>query len=300
VVKLPEKEKKGLELEIITGMSGAGKSQVVHVLEDIGFFCVDNLPPTLIPKFIELTAQSRDKISKIALVIDIRGGEFFPDLFESLSRLKSWGIKYEILFLEASDETLVRRFKETRRRHPLVSQGRVLDGIVEERIRLQELRGMADMIIDTSDLTNNQLKENILEMFSDKKQGNLSITVMSFGYKYGIPLDADLTMDVRFLPNPFYLEDLRSFTGHQKQVRDYVMGNPIAQNFLKYFTELLYFLIPHYIAEGKAHLVIAIGCTGGQHRSVVLANKVGKALSKREYQVYVTHRDIFKAGVKKE
>jgi len=287
-------------LEIITGMSGAGKSQVIHTLEDLGFFCVDNLPPTLIPKFTELINQSVDKMKKVALVIDIRGGEFFPALFEAFSQLKLRDIKYEILFLEASDETLVRRFKETRRRHPLVPDGRVLDGILEERVRLQELRGMADKIIDTSDLTNHQLKDQVVQLFSENKQGNLSISVMSFGFKYGIPLDADLTIDVRFLPNPFYLESLRAFTGHHKQVRDFVLGNPIAKTFLRRYIGLLNFLIPHYAVEGKAHLVIAIGCTGGQHRSVVLANKIGKALTKRGFQVAVSHRDIFKAGIKKE
>lgn len=286
------------QLEIITGMSGAGKSQVVHSLEDLGFYCVDNLPPTLMPKFMDLIAQSLGKMNKIALVIDIRGGEFFPDLFDALSELKSKKITYEILFLEASNETLVRRFKETRRRHPLAPRGRVLDGIIEERLRLQELRGMADKVIDTSDLSNQQLKDQVLDMFTENKQGQLSITLMSFGYKYGLPLDVDLAIDVRFLPNPFYIDALRPYTGEQKEVRDYVLSNPVAKTFLRKYIGLLNFLIPHYGAEGKTHLVIAIGCTGGQHRSVALANRIAEAFSGKGYHVAVTHRDILKASVK--
>ncbi|MGI6631398.1 MAG: RNase adapter RapZ [Bacillota bacterium] len=290
--------KRDFQLEIITGMSGAGKSQVIHSLEDLGFYCVDNLPPTLIPKFTELIAQSRGKINKVALVIDIRGGEFFPVLFEALSQLRAKGIHYEIIFLEASNETLVRRFKETRRRHPLAPHGRVLEGIVEERVRLQELRGMADKVIDTSDLTNQQLKDQVLSIFSENKQGHLSITVMSFGYKYGLPMDADLTVDVRFLPNPYYIENLRPFTGEHKEVEDYVLSHPVAKTFLKKYIGLLNFLIPHYSEEGKTHLVIAIGCTGGQHRSVTLANKIAKALAQKGYRVATNHRDILKAGVR--
>ncbi len=287
-------------LEIITGMSGAGKSQVIHSLEYLGFYCVDNLPPTLIPKFTELISQSQGNMHKVALVIDIRGGEFFPALFEALSQLRSKGISYEIIFLEASNETLVRRFKETRRRHPLASHGRILDGITEERVRLQELRGMADKVIDTSDLTNQLLKDQVLELFSVNKQGQLSITVMSFGYKYGLPLDVDLTIDVRFLPNPYYIENLRPLTGEHKLVKKFVLDHPVAKTFLRKYLGLLNFLIPHYAAEGKTHLVIAIGCTGGQHRSVTLADRIAKALSRKGYSVSISHRDILKAGVKQE
>jgi len=297
---MEEEKRKDFQLEIITGMSGAGKSQVIHALEDLGYYCVDNLPPTLIPKFTELIAQSRGKINKAALVIDIRGGEFFPVLFDSLSQLRAKGITYEIIFLEASNETLVRRFKETRRRHPLAAHGLVLEGIKEERVRLEELRGMADKIIDTSDLTNQQLKDQILSIFSENKQGQLSITVMSFGYKYGLPLDADLAIDVRFLPNPYYIETLRPYTGEHKEVKNYVLSHPVAKTFLRKYIGLLNFLIPHYSEEGKTHLVIAIGCTGGQHRSVTLANKIAKALAKKGYHVSTNHRDILKAGVKQE
>ncbi|MCR6545168.1 RNase adapter RapZ [Dehalobacterium formicoaceticum] len=295
---MQEQKRPGLQLEIITGMSGAGKTQVIHSLEDMGFYCVDNLPPALIPKFTDLITQSPSKMEKVALVIDIRGGEFFPDLFEALSKLKSQKIPYEILFLEASNETLVRRFKETRRRHPLAPMGRVLDGIIEERLRLQELRGMADKVIDTSDLSNQQLKDQIWNHFADNKQGQLSITIMSFGYKYGLPLDADLAIDVRFLPNPFYIEALRPHTGENKEVMEYVLSNPLAQTFLKKYLDLLDFLIPHYCEEGKMHLMIAIGCTGGQHRSVALSNWIAKSLRGCGYQVVVNHRDILKSGVK--
>jgi len=297
---MQDAKRREFQLEIITGMSGAGKSQVVHSLEDLGFYCVDNLPPTLIPKFIELIAQSLGKMNKVALVIDIRGGEFFPALFDALSQLKSKEVTYEILFLEASNETLVRRFKETRRRHPLAPHGRVLDGIIEERLRLQELRGMAAKVIDTSDLSNQQLKDQVLNMFTEDKQGQLSITLMSFGYKYGLPLDADLAIDVRFLPNPFYIETLRPYTGEHKEVKKYVLSHPVAKTFLRKYIGLLNFLIPHYGEEGKTHLVIAIGCTGGQHRSVALANRIAKALSGKGYHVAVAHRDILKAGVKQE
>ncbi|ATW25894.1 RNase adapter RapZ [Candidatus Formimonas warabiya] len=297
---MQESKHREFQIEIITGMSGAGKSQVIHSLEDLGFYCVDNLPPTLIPKFTELISQSRGKMNKVALVMDIRGGEFFPALFEALSQLRSKEINYEIIFLEASNETLVRRFKETRRRHPLAPQGRILEGITQERIMLQELRGMADKIIDTSDLTNRQLKDQVLELFSENKQGQLSITIMSFGYKYGLPLDADLIIDVRFLPNPFYNETLRPFTGEHEQVKNFVLTHPVAKTFLRKYIGLLNFLIPHYAAEGKTHLVIAIGCTGGQHRSVTLANRIAKSLVRRGYHVSISHRDILKAGVKQE
>ena len=296
---MADSDKRAFQLEIITGMSGAGKSQVIHALEDLGYYCVDNLPPTLIPKFAELIDQSRGKINQVALVIDIRGGEFFPVLFDSLSQLGALGIKYEILFLEASDETLIRRFKETRRRHPLAPKGRVLEGISAERVRLEELRGMADKVIDTSDLSNQQLKDQIDVLFAKDQKGGLSITVMSFGYKYGVPLDSDLLIDVRFLPNPFYIAELKPLTGEDQKVRDFVLQTVTAKSFLRRYLGLLNFLIPHYALEGKSHLVIAIGCTGGQHRSVALANKIGRELLKKGFQVAVSHRDVRKAGAAK-
>jgi RNase adapter protein RapZ len=280
---------------IVTGLSGAGKTQVVRCLEDLGFFCVDNLPPTLIPKFAELCAQSQGKINKIALVIDIRGGDFFDNIVETLDKLKADGIGYEILFLEASDETLVRRFKETRRRHPLNPQGGVLAGITEERKRLEEIKGLANRVIDTSNRSNKELKEELVEVFADNSDDNkFIINVVSFGYKYGIPMDADLVMDVRFLPNPFYIAELRNFTGNDKNVQDYVLQSEISQAFIQKFHGLIDFLIPHYIAEGKTSLTVAIGCTGGQHRSVTLINKIGEMIREKGFKVVIQHRDVIR------
>lgn len=280
------------KLVIVTGLSGAGKTQALRCLEDLGFFCVDNLPPALIPKFAELCAQAASKINKIALVVDIRGGEFFNTLIEDLSNLDVRGIKYEILFLEASDEALVRRFKESRRRHPLSEHGGILDVIREERSLLQELRGMANKIIDTSDTNVKQLKDIVVSIFSDNADiSRLHITVISFGFKYGIPLDSDLVIDVRFLPNPYYQLSLRPLTGNDPKVRDYVFASPVTGQFMEKFSGLIEFLIPHYIKEGKTTLMIAIGCTGGMHRSVALANRLGEVLNGKELRVTVRHRD---------
>jgi len=284
-----------IKFVIVTGLSGAGKTQAIWCLEDLGFFCVDNLPPTLIPKFAELCAQSEGKINKIALVVDIRGGGFFDAVYDSLENLKSLGIKCEILFLDASDETLVRRFKESRRRHPLGTHGRVLDGIREERLKLEELKGKASKVIDTSNLSNKQLKEQITLLYGgDNEEHNLNINVMSFGYKYGIPMDADLVFDVRFLPNPHYIEELRPLSGNDSEVQDYVLDSPVSRTFMKKFSGLIKFLIPHYIKEGKTSLVIAIGCTGGQHRSVTLVNKLFESLKTNNYLVNKRHRDLEK------
>lgn len=286
---------KDIRFVIVTGLSGAGKTQAIRGLEDLGFFCVDNLPPTLIPKFAELCAQSDGKVNKIALVVDIRGGGFFDSVYESLKNLKELGIKCEILFLEASDETLVRRFKESRRRHPLSDRGSTLEGIGRERARLEELKGEAHKIIDTSNLTNRQLKEQITSMYGTASQEqSLNITVMSFGYKYGIPLDSDLVFDVRFLPNPHYIDELRPLTGNDKQVQNYVLDSPVSKTFMRKFSGLIKFLVPHYIKEGKTSLTIAIGCTGGQHRSVTLANKLAELLDTKNYNVNKRHRDIEK------
>jgi UPF0042 nucleotide-binding protein len=284
--------KQEIRIVIITGLSGAGKSQAVRCLEDLGYYCVDNLPPSLLPKFIELCLQSDGKIPRIALVIDIRGGRFFDSLFESLDSLNQQGIYYEILFLEAADEILVRRFKESRRRHPLSPLGRVLEGIAQERHRLEELRGRANKIIDTSNLSVHELKEQITELFGSRSASSqITLSVTSFGYKYGILMDADLVMDVRFLPNPYYVEGLRELTGTDERVKKFVLGHEVTRSFITQFIQLLKFLIPHYIVEGKTHLGIAIGCTGGQHRSVVMAIEIGEALGEMGYPVLVKHRD---------
>ncbi len=283
--------KKNMELVIVTGMSGAGKTEAVRSLEDLGFFCVDNLPPNLISKFMDLLADADPPLKRVALVMDIRGGHFFDSFFESLQLLKQDGYDYEVLFLEASDESLVRRFKETRRRHPLSTVGEITEGIMKERERLQDIRGQASIIIDTSELTPPQLKERIRELFAHGKSSSLVITVMSFGFKYGLPLDADTVFDVRFLPNPYYDEKLRSKTGEDDLVAEYVMRTPAAEAFQRKLTDLLLFLLPWYVAEGKSHFVVAIGCTGGRHRSVALTEKICEAIQEQGYLVTAKHRD---------
>ncbi len=282
---------------IVTGLSGAGKTQALRYFEDMGYFCVDNLPPTLIPKFAELCAQSARGINNIALVVDVRGGEFFQALSEVLDQLERGDVNFEILFLEASDETLVRRYKESRRRHPLGRFGEVLRNIQEERQLLEEIRGRANKIVDTSNMSNRQLKEKLAELFnSDAEASQLLITVISFGFKYGIPLDSDLVIDVRFLPNPHYDPVLRPMTGNDPPVRDFVFNSPVTAQFMEKFTDLVEFLIPCYIKEGKTMLMIAIGCTGGMHRSVALANRLGEILRQKDYRVTVRHRDIGRTG----
>lgn len=287
---------KDLSLIIITGLSGAGKSTAVRAFEDMGYFVVDNLPPALVGKFVELTRQAAGQINRYALVMDMRGGRFFDQMQEALDLLQQQAVDFRILFLEAADEVLVRRFKETRRRHPLAGGGTVLDGIRRERGKLEELRGRAHRIIDTSTLKPAELKEEIFRAFQPGGEGErLTITALSFGYKYGIPLDADLVIDVRFLPNPFYIKELRPLTGNDPEVRHYVESREETKKFLNKFLDLITFLIPEYIKEGKTSLTIAIGCTGGQHRSVTLANRLAELLAAREdrsYRVEVRHRDV--------
>lgn len=275
---------------IVSGLSGAGKTSAVRSLEDLDYFVVDNLPPAFIPKFAELCQQSDMK--RIAMVVDIRGGEFFNTVFDALMDLDNKNIKYEILYLEASDEVLVRRYKASRRRHPL-SGGEVLEDIKEERALIKELRGKANRVIDTSNLSEKQLKQEIYSIYGSNRDDNdLFITVISFGYKNGIPLDADLVMDVRFLPNPFYVPELRHLTGNDPAVQQHVCSSEVTGEFKNKFSELVEYLIPHYKKEGKATLMIAIGCTGGMHRSVTLANWLGASLRKQGYKAAVRHRDI--------
>ncbi|NLS45133.1 MAG: RNase adapter RapZ [Firmicutes bacterium] len=278
---------------IITGLSGAGKSEAVRAFEDLGFFCVDNIPPTLIPKFAELAAQSEGKIDKIALVVDIRSREFFDRLFSTLDELEIMGVEYEILFLEASDETLVRRFKETRRRHPLSAEGGIIEGISEERRKLEEVRRKASRTIDTSSITPKQLRERIKTGFvklSSKK--GIDVIVVSFGFKYGIPIDADLIFDVRFLPNPYYVESLRPLTGESEAVEEYVLRSRVANSFINKLYDFMVFLLPQYLKEGKAQLIVGIGCTGGRHRSVAIANRLADFLKNRGYNTTMEHRDM--------
>lgn len=284
-----------MEFVILTGMSGAGKSQAINVLEDVNYYCMDNMPPALLPNFAELCNGSSKDVKKVAVVADIRGGFFFKELFNSLEILKNKGIKYRVLFLDASDDELVKRYKELRRPHPLSSTGTIVDGIHEERILLKEVKQKSDYIIDTSNMKLGRLKEEILSIFLNGKiSHNLNVTVMSFGYKYGIPHDSDLVFDVRFLPNPYYIDELKYQTGNDIKVQEYVMGFDISVTFIEKLVDILQFLMPLYVKEGKSNLVIAIGCTGGKHRSVTISNKIAKILNKEDYRVLLTHRDVLK------
>ncbi len=280
---------------IITGLSGAGKSQAMNLMEDLGFYCIDNMPPALIPKFAEISFQSQEKMEKVALVMDIRGGELFNDFFDGLKALKEKGYKYEVLFLEASDEVLIKRFKETRRKHPLALDGRIVDAIVKERELLQNVRSKADYIIDTSSLLTRQLKEQITGIFiEEQKYEGIIVSILSFGFKYGIPLDSDLVFDVRFIPNPFYISTLKQHSGKNEDVKNYVLKWTETQRFLKKLEDMILFLIPNYIKEGKSQLVISIGCTGGKHRSVTIAEALKNLLIEHNHSVIIEHRDIDK------
>ena len=280
---------------IVTGMSGAGKTSVLKFLEDINFFCVDNLPPALLPKFAELCYEQEGEIERVAMGIDIRGGRLFNDLFEVLSDLQEKGYEYEILFLDASDEVLIKRYKETRRSHPLSRNGSIQEGIYKEREMLRDVKTKATYIIDTSQALTRQLKEQINNIFvENKKHENLVITIQSFGFKYGIPTDSDLVFDVRFLPNPFYIQELKELTGNDEPVSSYVMQFEDSQIFLNKLVDMVEFLIPLYIKEGKNNLVISIGCTGGKHRSVTLANALFKALGEENHMLLLKHHDIEK------
>lgn len=287
---------------IVTGMSGAGKSTALKMLEDVGYFCVDNLPVPLIPKMADLLRVPGSELNKAALGVDIRSGESLAEMAEVLKELDAAGMKYEILFLESSDNVLIKRYKETRRFHPLAgNDGRVDQGIRKERERIEFLREKADYLVDTSHMLTRELKTQLNKIFvRNKEYKNLYISVLSFGFKYGIPADADLVFDVRFLPNPYYIEELRPKSGNDQEVRDYVMENRKAEEFLYKMTDLVEFLIPNYVQEGKTQLVIAIGCTGGKHRSVTLANKLFEALNRDEdYGIRIEHRDIGKDAVTK-
>ncbi len=280
---------------IVTGLSGAGKSQVVKCLEDLGFFCVDNLPPSLIPKFAEICFQSSGKMDKIALIIDIRGGELFKDIFPGLAAIKEAGFSYEILFLEASDDVLIKRFKESRRTHPLAPEGRLIKAIKEERAILQDIKNQANHIIDTSTLTPRQLKEEIASIYVEGKAfEGLIISIISFGFKYGIPIDCDLVFDVRFIPNPYYISSMKKLTGKHETVKEFVLKAKETIEFIEKLSSMLEFLIPNYIKEGKSQLVIGIGCTGGKHRSVAIADSIYRILIDKQHRVVIEHRDIDK------
>ncbi len=282
-----------MEFVVITGMSGAGKSQAMKVMEDMGYYCMDNLPPALLSKFAELTHKSTKEIKKVAVVVDIRGGEFFETLFQGLDQLTAMGIGFKILFLDSGNDTLIKRYKELRRPHPLNPEGNLLDGIAAERDALKQVKSRADYIIDTTKLNLGMLKEEMARIFMEGEEASkLSISVTSFGFKNGILLDGDLVFDVRFLPNPFYIPELKEFSGLKNNVRDYVFSWPQTQLFIEKTMDLLEFLIPYYIKEGKTQLVVGIGCTGGKHRSVAIAERIAGLLKADGHRAVVDHRDL--------
>lgn len=286
---------KELDFVIITGMSGAGKTQAANLFEDIGFFCVDNLPPTLIPKFAELCIQTDGRMQKIALVIDVREGRFLENLFGILDDLRKEGHRIMILFLNAREESLVRRFSETRRPHPLAVNGSIVMGIRTERQMLARLQGEADLVIDTSDFTVHELRKFLFDAFQAwGSPGTTRISLVSFGYKYGLPNYADIVLDLRFLPNPHFVEELQHLTGKDQPVIDFILKDAKANSYLERLVDFLDFCLPLHIQEGKSYLTICLGCTGGRHRSVTLAEYLGKKLGQMGYSIHLHHRDIDK------
>lgn len=290
-----------MKFVILTGMSGAGKSTALKMLEDMGYYCADNLPIPLVEKFAELVLEPSSELNKVALGIDIRNAQNPDEVVAILQRMKANQMPVEILYLDADDQVLIKRYKETRRSHPLSPEGRVEGGIQEERKLLQILKKEADYILDTSHLLTRELKAELEKIFASNQDfKNLIISIVSFGFKYGIPTDSDLVFDVRFLPNPYYVEGLKYLNGNDREIRDYVMQYPQAGEFLDKLEDMVTFLIPHYIDEGKNQLVISIGCTGGKHRSVTLANGLYERLSgKKEYGLRIEHRDIPKDALRK-
>lgn len=285
-------------LVIITGLSGAGKTQVSRLMEDLGYFCIDNLPPIFIPKFSELCSHATGQVNKAAIVVDTRSREFFDMFLHTLNRMDEQKLTYEVLFMEATDETIIRRYKESRRRHPMALAARISEGIAKERASLECIRQRATHIIDTSSLKKSELKEKIVTLFGVNSEGQaMDITVLSFGFKFGMPLDADMMLDVRFLPNPYYLEDLRHKSGAVPEVAEYIAKWPVTKQFVNKLEDFINFLIPNYVKEGKSQLVIAIGCTGGMHRSVFIARKIFNLLKDQGYPVTLEHRDLMKNEV---
>ncbi len=284
---------------VVTGMSGGGKRTALKMLEDAGYYCVDNLPVSLLEKFVQLLTMPDGEISKVALGLDVRADQAFEDATRTLQELKSMGYPLEILFLDADESALIKRYKESRRIHPLAAQDRVEEGVRRERVVLETIRKSADYVIDTSNLLTRELKEELDRIFVNNEEYNsLMITVMSFGFKHGIPADADLVFDVRFLPNPFYIDSLRTKTGNDAEVQDYVMSFEETSTFLDKLTDMVNFLVPNYVKEGKYRLVIAIGCTGGKHRSVTLANALYARMKSQggQYGIKIYHRDITSQG----
>lgn len=286
-----------MDFLIVSGLSGAGKSKTVSILEDIGYYCVDNLPALLIPKFAGLCMAGNGKYDKVAVVTDIRGGQTFDGLFDALEQLRAMQCDYKILFVEANTETIIKRYKETRRSHPLASEGKPLNEVVaQERAALEPVRKRAEYIIDTTALSTAKLRGEVLRLFgTESANAAMSVSVISFGFKYGIPIEADLVFDVRFLPNPYYLADLREQTGLDEPVRSFVFGYQQTLDFMSRVEDLIAFLLPHYVAEGKTALVIAIGCTGGQHRSVAITRALADFIRQKGYPAAENHRDMTRA-----
>ena len=291
-------KEEAFRLLIVTGMSGSGKTQACRHLEDLGYFCVDNLPPVFIPKFAELCAHSAGHVGKVVLVVDTRSREFFDTFVHVLEDMDRDDQEYELLFMDASDAAIIRRYKETRRRHPMAPSSRITEGIAKERERLAPVRAKATYIIDTSELKKNELKEKIVRLFGNTDGEKMGINVLSFGFKFGMPLDADMVLDVRFLPNPFYIESMRHKSGAVPEVADYIAKWPVTQEFEAKLDAMIEFLIPQYIKEGKSQLVIAVGCTGGMHRSVYIAKHIFDFLGTRGYQATLEHRDLMKNDVR--
>ena len=290
-------EKQDIEFVIVTGMSGSGKTQACRYLEDIGYFVVDNLPPALIPKFAELCQHSMGGVNKVVLVVDTRSREFFDTFTHVLDDMERANQRYVLLFMDASDAAIIRRYKETRRRHPMAPSSRISAGVSKERERLAKVRNKATYIIDTSDLKKIDLKEKILHLFATKAGEKMNINVISFGFKFGMPLDADLVFDVRFLPNPFYVESMRHKSGAVADVAAYIDQWPVTKEFKTHLDNMIDFLVPQYEKEGKAQLVIAVGCTGGMHRSVFIAQHIYKRLRAKGLNAKIEHRDLMKNEV---
>lgn len=282
---------------IVTGMSGSGKTQACRCLEDLGYFCVDNLPPVFIPKFVELCSHASSHVNKIVFVVDTRSREFFDTLIHILEDMDKADQEYEMLFMDASDDAIIRRYKETRRRHPMAPSSRISDGVAKERARLESVRGKATYLIDTSNLSKAELREKLKRLFGKHEGVGMNISVLSFGFKFGMPLDADMVLDVRFLPNPFYVESMRHKSGSVPEVAAYIADKPVTQEFLKRLDNLIEFLVPQYVKEGKSQLVIAVGCTGGMHRSVFIAKHIFDLISENGYTVNLEHRDLMKNDV---
>ncbi|HVE77023.1 MAG TPA: RNase adapter RapZ [Actinomycetota bacterium] len=288
----PDKDQTPIRFTVITGLSGAGRSEAAKCFEDLGYFVIDNLPPALIEKMAELISVPGGKVRQVALVVDVRGGEFFPELQKALTDLRQRGIEYRILFLEANDRVLVSRFEGTRRRHPLASD-RVIDGIKEERQVMKALRDQADVIIDTSDLNVHELRDKVNSFFTEGTPGaGIAVNVISFGYKHGLPLDADMVFDCRFLPNPHWVDELRPLNGTHRRVRGYVLNAEGTEPFLKKARDLIAEMLPGFVKEGRHYLTIGVGCTGGKHRSVVIAEEITRFLTEKGFAATVAHRDF--------